>query len=76
MPKICDVKDVPVGGIYRSYDAKTRQPKGPELTVLSKGTENGIGFNNSRIKGGPEIRDFHFEHREQVVWLNDQPVGG
>lgn len=77
MPKVCEVKDVPVGGVYRQYDPQTKQPHGPELTVLSKGVHNGTGYSLSQITGGSGIRDMHFQYRPPVYWLNDDaaPAG-
>jgi restriction system protein len=76
MPKICDVKDVPVGGVYRDYDPDTKEPTGREVTCLSKGTQNGIGYNLiHRLIDGAEIRDMHFTFRNPVLWINDTPEG-
>ena len=76
MPKICDVKDVPVGGVYRQYDPDKKEPTGPEVTCLSKGVQNGIGYNlTHRLVDGAEIREFHFRHRNPVLWIDDTPDG-
>lgn len=76
MPKVCDVKEVPVGGIYRDFDPQKQETRGPELIVLSKGTVNGIGFNViQRRLDGTEIRDMHFSMRNPVLWINDAPLG-
>src|ERR1044072_3019230 len=76
MPKVVDVNDVPVGGIYRSYDPQKQEPDGPEVTVISKGVENGIGFNVIHQRAdGVEIRDMHFRFRNPVIWLHDTPEG-
>ena len=40
MPKVCDVKDIPIGGVYRSFDPHKNEPNGPEVTVISQGVQN------------------------------------
>ena len=76
MPQICDVKIVPVGGVYRSYDPQKNEADGPEVTVISKGVQNGVGYNVvHRRPDGAEIRDMHFTFRNPVVWINDTPEG-
>lgn len=76
MPKICDVKDVPVGGVYRDYDPSKKEPLGAEVICISKGVHNGIGYNViHRRVDGMEIRDMHFKFRNSVMWINDTPEG-
>ncbi len=76
MPKVVDVKDVPIGGIYRDYDPRKKEPDGPEVQVISKRQQNGIGYNViHRREDGVEIRDMHFQFRNPVIWLNDTPEG-
>jgi restriction system protein len=65
-----------VGGVYRSYDPNKKEPDGPEVTVISKGVTNGVGYNVvHRRADGAEIRDMHFTYRNPVVWINDNPEG-
>jgi hypothetical protein len=74
MPKVCQVKDVPVGGVYRQYNPERKEPNGPELTVLCTGVRNGIGYSDSVVAGGGKVRDWHFQHRPPVLWLNDVAI--
>jgi hypothetical protein len=76
MPRVCDVSEVPVGGVYRDYDEQKQEPTGPEVTCLSKGVHNGIGYNViQRTPDGREIRDMHFKYRPRVWWINDDAGG-
>ncbi|MDB5322468.1 MAG: hypothetical protein JWN40_4099 [Phycisphaerales bacterium] len=61
--------------MYRSYDPRKQEPNGPEVTVLSKGVQNGIGYNVVHRRDGTEIRDQHFKFRDPVIWINDTPAG-
>jgi hypothetical protein len=70
MSRIVNVQEVPVGGVYRVYNAQSKELQGPELTVLEKGVKNGTGFNLSALPGGQRVQDFHFKYRNPVMWLN------
>jgi hypothetical protein len=74
MPRVCNVADVPVGGIYQEYDERAQKPTGPTLTCLAKGVSpgTGMGYNViARIKG-KEIHDHHMKFRSPVYWINDE----